>query len=171
MLTDADISDLWQFAHLKFHFGENLACKAISSPTLIVDRAAPRETLMAGAGNSAPQESTRKPVDLGTLESSKRDEEISYLWQFAHLRFHFGEKLAVHSMQSVDNSATESATCWAENEFRLNLLYPESLDSEAGRAVFGKKSAEDGAGSKSFPEQSRQEPVAPQALNPATRIA
>jgi hypothetical protein len=98
MLTDADISDLWQFAHLKFHFGEKLACKALSSPTPIVDRAAPRETLMAGAvaGNSISQESTRKPVDLGTLESSKRDdEEISYLWQFAHLKFHFGEKLAL----------------------------------------------------------------------------
>jgi hypothetical protein len=97
MLTDADISDLWQFAHLKFHFGENPACKAISSPTPTY-RAAPPEMLMAGAvaGNSISQESTRKPVDLGTLESSKRDdEEISYLWQFAHLKFHFGEKLAL----------------------------------------------------------------------------
>jgi hypothetical protein len=100
MLTDADISDLWQFAHLKFHFGETLACKAISSPTLIADRAAPPETLMAGAfaGNSVSQESTRKPVDLGTLESSKRDdEEISYHWQFAHLKFHFGEKLVLNT--------------------------------------------------------------------------
>jgi hypothetical protein len=56
---------------------------------------------MAGAvaGNSISQESTRKPVDLGTLESSKRDdEEISYLWQFAHLKFHFGEKLALNTI-------------------------------------------------------------------------
>jgi hypothetical protein len=100
MLTDADISDLWQFAHLKFHFGENLACKAISSPTPIADRAAPPEMLMPGAvtENSISQESTRKPVDLGTLESSKRDdEEISYLWQFAHLKFHFGEKLVLNT--------------------------------------------------------------------------
>ena len=52
---------------------------------------------MAGAvaGNGVPQDSRREPVDLGMLESSKRDdEENSYLWQFAHLKFHFGEKLA-----------------------------------------------------------------------------
>jgi hypothetical protein len=100
MLTDADISDLWQFAHLKFHSGENLACKVISSPTPIADRAAPPEMLIAGAvaENTISQESTRKPVDLGTLESSKRDdEEISCLWQFAHLKFHFGEKLALNT--------------------------------------------------------------------------
>jgi hypothetical protein len=101
----------------------------------------------------------------------KTEAEISHLWQLAHLKFHFGEQLAVHSMQSVDNPATESATCRAENEFRPNLLHPESLDPEAGRAVFGKKSAKDGAGTKSLPEQLRQEPVAPQAINPATRIA
>jgi hypothetical protein len=98
MLTDADISDLWQFAHLKFHFGENLASKAISSPTQIAEnRAATAETLIAGvvAGNSVSQQAIREPVDLGMLESSKRDdEENSYLWQIAHLKFHFGEKLA-----------------------------------------------------------------------------
>ncbi|MBZ5489496.1 MAG: hypothetical protein LAO76_01020 [Acidobacteriia bacterium] len=84
----------------------------------------------------------------------KSEAEISHLWQLAHLKFYFGEKLAEYSMQSVDNSAIEFA-----------------LDPEAESAVFGEKSAEDDAETESFPEQSRKEPVAPQGLNPSTRIA
>ena len=100
----------------------------------------------------------------------RTETEISHLWQLAHLKFYFGEKLAVHSMQGVDNPEMESATCKAENEFRLNDLHPEFLDSQAESGLFGEKSANDGAGTKSFSEQKKQ-PAAPQALNPATRIA
>jgi hypothetical protein len=100
MITDAEISDLWQFAHLKFHYGEKLASNAMSSPSVIGGRgAANAEEPIAGAvaGNRVPQDLRKESVDLGVLESSKReDEEISYFWQFAHLKFHFGEKLALN---------------------------------------------------------------------------
>jgi len=92
----------------------------------------------------------------------KTEAEISHLWQLAHLKFHFGEKMAVHSM-------IQSVTCKAEIEFHLNL-HPEFLDSQAGNALFREKSADDGTGTKSFAEQ-RKEPVAPQTRNPAIRIA
>jgi hypothetical protein len=84
----------------------------------------------------------------------KTEAEISYLWQFAHLKFHFGEKLAMQSMQSVDNPAIESP-----------------LDPGAKNAVFGEKIGEDGAGTQGFLEESRKIQVAPQGLNPATQIA
>jgi hypothetical protein len=37
MKTDTEISELWQMAHLKFHFGER-AVNALLSPTTNVDR-------------------------------------------------------------------------------------------------------------------------------------
>jgi hypothetical protein len=33
MKTNAEISWLWQFEHLKFHFGEELAIRAMNTPT------------------------------------------------------------------------------------------------------------------------------------------
>lgn len=100
----------------------------------------------------------------------KTEAEISHLWQLAHLKFYFGEKLAVHSMRSVDNPATESATCAADNEFRLNHLHGEFLESQTGSAPVGEKSVDVG-GTKGFSEQSRKESAAPRVINPATRIA
>lgn len=49
----------------------------------------------------------------------RTEAEISHLWQFAHLKFYFGEKLAMHSMQSADSPAMEFATRSHEDEFRL----------------------------------------------------
>lgn len=56
----------------------------------------------------------------------RTEAEISHLWQFAHLKFYFGEELAVHSMQAVDSPAMEFAAPRGENEFRLNRLHQDS---------------------------------------------
>jgi hypothetical protein len=97
MITDAEISQLWQFAHLQFHFGETLALNAMLSPAAIMEhRAAPAALV---AGSEVPRESRKEPPNLGMVESSNaNDAEISKVWQFAHLRFHFSEKLALDAM-------------------------------------------------------------------------
>ena len=76
----------------------------------------------------------------------RTEAEISHLWQLAHLKFYFGEKLAVRSMQSVHNPAMDFATCRDENEFRPSAS--GLLDSQAGSSLCGKKSADDGAGTE-----------------------
>jgi hypothetical protein len=97
MKTDAEISQLWQFAHLKFHFGETLALNATVSPAAIMEHGAGSAALVAGS--EVPRESRKEPPNLGMLESSNaNDAEISKVWQFAHLRFHFSEKLALNAM-------------------------------------------------------------------------
>lgn len=97
MITDAEISQLWQFAHLEFHFGETLALNATFSPAAIMEhRAAPAALV---AGSEVPRESRKEPPNWAMLESSNaNDAEISKVWQFAHLRFHFSEKLALNAM-------------------------------------------------------------------------
>jgi hypothetical protein len=97
MITDADISRLWQFAHLKFHFGETLALNATLSPAAIVEHGAALAASITG--NDVPRESKKESPNLGMLESSNaNDAKVSDVWQFAHLRFHFSEKLALHAM-------------------------------------------------------------------------
>ncbi len=61
MKTDAEISKLWQMAHLKFHFGENLAMSAMSSPTKNVEYAAPLLQAVAPS-NDSPGESRKEPT-------------------------------------------------------------------------------------------------------------
>jgi predicted deacetylase len=64
----------------------------------------------------------------------RTEAEISHLWQFAHLKFYFGEKLAVHSMQAGDSPAMEFAARRGENEFRLNASI-RILNSQAGSTL------------------------------------
>ena len=135
MVTDTEISQLWQFAHLKFHYGEEPASNAMSSPMAVVEPVAiTAETPIAGAvdGNGVPQESRKESNDLGMLESSKRDdEEISYIWQFAHLKFHFGDKLVL-SMTTMTSGTTPveavagNDVCQASRKEPTRLLIPNS---------------------------------------------
>jgi hypothetical protein len=64
MITDPEISHLWQFAHLKFHFGEKLALNAmLFSPTAIVPyRATPVEEVV---GSDIRRESGKNLLALG----------------------------------------------------------------------------------------------------------
>jgi hypothetical protein len=59
VITDAEISQLWQFAHLKFHFGETLALNATVSPAVIMEHGAGPAALLAG--NEVPRESRKDP--------------------------------------------------------------------------------------------------------------
>lgn len=100
----------------------------------------------------------------------KTEAEISYVWQLAHLKFHFGEKLAMRSMHLVVDPAMKSVIPSPKNEFRLGPLHPEFPDAQAGNAGLGEEALEVGAGDRDLPEQSRKEPAAG-APNRSTRIA
>jgi hypothetical protein len=57
MRTDAEISDLWQMAHLKFHFGEK-AVNSLLSRSKNLEREAP--PIKAVAPNNGSLGETRK---------------------------------------------------------------------------------------------------------------
>ena len=78
----------------------------------------------------------------------KTNAEISHLWQLAHLKFHFGEELAVHTMLGGPAPATESAA---------------GVDYAA-------RSNEAGAAGKDFQGQHRKDPAS-RKPNLSTRIA
>ena len=60
MKTDTEISELWQVAHLRFHFGENLAMNALLSPKASVEYGAPVEAIAP----SNDSESRKEPDSL-----------------------------------------------------------------------------------------------------------
>lgn len=61
MKTDTEISELWQVAHLRFHFGEKLAINALLSPNASVEYgAAPVEAIVP----SNDSESRKEPDSL-----------------------------------------------------------------------------------------------------------
>ena len=79
----------------------------------------------------------------------KTDAEISRLWQFAHSKFHFGEKLAVHAMLGVAGPAMESGVIRsAKNQTQVDD-HPAPLGkSAAGSVEYAARSAEAGTAGK-----------------------
>jgi hypothetical protein len=61
MKTEAEISTLWQMAHLKFHFGEKLAMNAMFSPTKNVKYEAPLLESVT-ASNASLGEARKEPT-------------------------------------------------------------------------------------------------------------
>jgi hypothetical protein len=94
----------------------------------------------------------------------KTDVEISELWQMAHLKFHFGEKLANHSMKSVVGTM-KSIVPSADNQIQVDDQPMTGIAEQAERWV------DTAAGGKDSPTQSRKEPSVPQVPNLPTRIA
>lgn len=63
MKTEREISELWQMAHLKFDFGEQLAVNAmLSRKANMDDGAAPVEAV--AANNHCPGEPRKEPAGL-----------------------------------------------------------------------------------------------------------
>lgn len=63
MKTDTEISELWQMAHLKFHFGEKLAVKAMLSRKANMEYgAAPVEAV--APNNESPGDLRKEPASL-----------------------------------------------------------------------------------------------------------
>jgi len=85
----------------------------------------------------------------------KTDAEISHLWQLAHSKFYFGERLANHSMKGEVG----------DNHIQVDDQPMTGIAEQAERGV------DAAAGGKDSPTQSRKEPSVPQAPNLPTRIA
>ncbi|OAI57279.1 hypothetical protein AYO50_01760 [Acidobacteria bacterium SCGC AG-212-P17] len=70
MKTEAEISTLWQMAHLKFHFGEELAMNAMFSPTTNVKCEVPLFQAVPASndslGESRKEPTSRRVSDLAT---------------------------------------------------------------------------------------------------------
>jgi hypothetical protein len=100
----------------------------------------------------------------------KTEAEISYLWQLANLKFHFGAKLAMDAVHPVVAPPMKSVNRSDQNEFQLDRLQPEFRDSQAGSAGLGEKSVDVRSADQELPEQSPKKPAAG-APNLRTRIA
>jgi hypothetical protein len=95
---------------------------------------------------------------------TKTDAELSYLWQLAHLEFHFGKTLAHRAMHGVSDPAMKSASIeGADNHIQIDdqptagiVEHAEGLSQAAG---------------KDYTAQSAKKDSAPQARNFSTRIA
>jgi hypothetical protein len=94
----------------------------------------------------------------------KTDVELSELWQMAHWKFHFGEKLAYQSIKSVV-CIMKSIVPSADNQIQVDDQPMTGIAEQVERWV------DAAAGGKDSPTQARKEPPVPQSPNLPTRIA
>lgn len=89
---------------------------------------------------------------------TKTDAELSYLWQLAHLEFHFGKTLAQRAMHGVSDPASMQG---ADNHIQVD-------DQPTAGIVDHAEGSVQGTGKE---EQSPKKSLAPKARNFSTRIA
>jgi hypothetical protein len=97
---------------------------------------------------------------------------ISYLWQMAHLKFHFGQSLAMQAMHGMASPEMKSLIIGSAKNLTSGDDHRESFGIAPGASLgYEAKSAETRAAGEDSQVQSRKEPTDPQTPNLSNRIA